>query len=69
MCISTLVRISQLEQEHSGIEMKAKETEKNRICDVLLHGMTVGEVTPPTTLNKGELIAFRGYEGYCFNAF
>ena len=47
--------------------MEEQEIEENRVCDILLQGMTVGEVTP-SHIEEGELISFRGCERYCFDA-
>ena len=66
---NALVQISLLEQEHSHMGIEAEETEEHVQPDIQLQGMTIeGEETSSMVLKKGQLIAFRGCEGYCFNA-
>ena len=66
---NALVQISLLEQEHSRMGIEAEETEEHVQPDIQLQGMAIeGEETSSMVLKKGQLIAFRGCEGYCFNA-
>ena len=63
---STIPQLTQLEQEHTAIEVRGDDFAE---CDLETQNETVDfeENMPLTVFRKGDLIAFRGSDGYCFN--
>ena len=63
---SAITQLTQLEQEHSPIEVRGDDFAE---CDVEIQNEAVDfvENMPLTVFRKGDLIAFRGSAGYCFN--
>ena len=63
---STITQLTQLEHEHAPIEVRGDDFAE---CDVEIQSESVEseETVPLTGFRKGDLIAFRRSDEYCFN--